>query len=375
MNGGNIGGGTVSGTLYVSFLAKSNRLSRDWLGQIVTGTYSAPAPSGQGIATSFAGFQLYRGATEALGIGESGASSNYSIFSTGGAGGNDADIAPAVRVNNATRLFVAKITFNSSALDNIQVWLDPNSSLTEAAQTGASVIKTAWNDFSFTRIAYRSGSSNNDGSVDFDEVRMGTTWASVLPQTPNPATAGVAINEFAASNTGIIRDEDGDASDWIELYNGSASPVTLDGLYLSDSAAQPTRWQFPDTTPDRVLNPGQHLIVWASKQRRRQTPLLHGRQPAPHELRAEHQHRRVARRAQSHRRRWHHAHRLRADDILAVPERTASLLTSWQSGPAETVESSRTTNDATGITTIQARSTQPYTGLSIEFLRLSVTIP
>ena len=265
MNGGNIGGGTVSGTLYVSFLAKSNRLSRDWLGQIVTGTYTAPAPSGQVIAESFLGFQLYRSTTEVLGIGESFAGSNYGVFSTG-ATATPVDFAPATRVNNATRLFVAKITFKSGATDDIKVWLDPNSALSEAAQTGASITQLNWNDLSFNRIAFRSGSSNNDGSVDFDEVRMGTTWDSVLPQTPNPATAGVVVNEFAASNTGTIRDEDGDASDWIELYNGSASPVTLDGLYLSDSAALATKWQFPDTTPDRVLGPGQYLIVWASNK-------------------------------------------------------------------------------------------------------------
>ncbi len=264
VNGGFVGGGTASGTVYFSFLAKSNRLSRDWLGNIISGTYTEPAPSSRAISPSFFGFQFYRGATEVIGIGESTNSTNYSAFFPG-AGTGEADFG-TVRLNNQTRLFVGKITFNASANDNIQLWLDPNLALAEGAQTGPTIIRNGNGDCSFNTIAWRSGSSSNDGSVDFDEIRFGTTWASVLPTVVDPSTSGVVINEFAASNPGTIRDEDGSSSDWIELYNGSALPVTLDGMYLTDSATLPTKWQFPDTTPDRVIPPGGYLIVWASNK-------------------------------------------------------------------------------------------------------------
>ena len=43
------------------------------------------------------------------------------------------------------------------------------------------------------------------------------------------ATPTVVINEFMARNSGTCDDEDGDASDWIELRNTSTAAVSLAG--------------------------------------------------------------------------------------------------------------------------------------------------
>ena len=40
----------------------------------------------------------------------------------------------------------------------------------------------------------------------------------------------LVINEVMASNSATIFDEDGDASDWIELYNPRGTPVSLAGF-------------------------------------------------------------------------------------------------------------------------------------------------
>ena len=71
---------------------------------------------------------------------------------------------------------------------------------------------------------------------------------------------GVVINEIMPSNSITIYDEDGDASDWIELYNGSSEQVNLDGYYLSDDSLEITKWQFGSA----VIEPGEYLIVFAS---------------------------------------------------------------------------------------------------------------
>lgn len=71
--------------------------------------------------------------------------------------------------------------------------------------------------------------------------------------------ADIVINEFMASNSNTLADEDGDYSDWIELYNRGAITVSLYGIGLSDNE-DPFRWTFPDIT----LKPGQYLLVWAS---------------------------------------------------------------------------------------------------------------
>src|SRR5690606_26571293 len=76
----------------------------------------------------------------------------------------------------------------------------------------------------------------------------------------------VWINELMSSNANSITDEDGDYSDWIELYNGSDVEVNLVGYGLSDDLDESMKWVFPET----ILQPGEFLIVWASSKDRKQ---------------------------------------------------------------------------------------------------------
>ena len=53
------------------------------------------------------------------------------------------------------------------------------------------------------------------------------------------------ISEFAATNDGILLvDEDGDPSDWIELFNRSDAPVNLSDWTLTDDPDRPEKWAF-----------------------------------------------------------------------------------------------------------------------------------
>lgn len=70
----------------------------------------------------------------------------------------------------------------------------------------------------------------------------------------------VVINEVMASNNTTIQDEDGDTSDWIELYNYGSEAVSLAGYGLSDRADNPFKWLLPALT----IEPGQFLLIWAS---------------------------------------------------------------------------------------------------------------
>lgn len=78
------------------------------------------------------------------------------------------------------------------------------------------------------------------------------------------ALAKVVINEIMPENDGILLDEDGEYSDWIELFNEGSSAVDLEGFYLSDNEADIRKWQFPAV----VLNPGEFLIVFTSGKNR-----------------------------------------------------------------------------------------------------------
>lgn len=81
---------------------------------------------------------------------------------------------------------------------------------------------------------------------------------------PRLALAGVVISEFLASNSHGLTDEDGDASDWIELHNTGSETVSLDGWYLTDSASNLMHWQLPDVD----LAPDGYLVVFASNKNR-----------------------------------------------------------------------------------------------------------
>ena len=62
-----------------------------------------------------------------------------------------------------------------------------------------------------------------------------------------PQSNSVLINEFMAQNTGTLRDEDNDSSDWIELFNPGTNTVNLAGWFLTDDRANLVKWRFPAT--------------------------------------------------------------------------------------------------------------------------------
>ncbi len=75
------------------------------------------------------------------------------------------------------------------------------------------------------------------------------TLATVILSGPITSRAdtgtGLRITEFAAESDGSFPDEDGEASDWIELRNTGDSPIDLGGYFLTDDASDPTRWRIP----------------------------------------------------------------------------------------------------------------------------------
>ncbi|UKI19605.1 MAG: lamin tail domain-containing protein [Oscillospiraceae bacterium] len=56
-------------------------------------------------------------------------------------------------------------------------------------------------------------------------------------QQPGPqgSTSSVYITEIVSRNESTLADDDGEYSDYIELYNSSSSRVALKGYYLSDN--------------------------------------------------------------------------------------------------------------------------------------------
>lgn len=101
--------------------------------------------------------------------------------------------------------------------------------------------------------------AENDSAGAFSPKRAAYQYHSIVSQI---VPGDLVINEFMANNNGAITDEEGDADDWIELYNPSAYQVSTAGLYLSDEVSNPTKWALPTL----VLEPNEYLVVWADEQ-------------------------------------------------------------------------------------------------------------
>ncbi len=171
---GKIGGGGVEGVLYVSFLIRARVESNG------SSENKGVTPGGR-----YCGFDLYRDSTGVLGMGNHWSAWAYSIY---GSGPGDQDLKDEsggttwINVDRNVHLLVARIAFHANAADDIAVWLDP---VPEDGDTQGFPIRryiaSAKGDFSFNRLAYRCGNIPDLTATEFDEVRLGTDWASVTP--------------------------------------------------------------------------------------------------------------------------------------------------------------------------------------------------
>jgi len=91
---------------------------------------------------------------------------------------------------------------------------------------------------------------------------QGGTWSYTFD--PNAPLPGVIISEFMAENNRTLNDEDGDASDWIELFNAGTTTANLNGWFLTDDATRLAKWRIPDVS----LPPNSYLVVFASDKNR-----------------------------------------------------------------------------------------------------------
>ncbi len=59
-------------------------------------------------------------------------------------------------------------------------------------------------------------------------------WSAGQAQAQSFPLTDAVISEFMAENHGALTDEDGDTSDWIEIFNPGSEPVNLLNWSLTD---------------------------------------------------------------------------------------------------------------------------------------------
>ncbi|MEY3367268.1 MAG: hypothetical protein RI973_423 [Bacteroidota bacterium] len=75
---------------------------------------------------------------------------------------------------------------------------------------------------------------------------------------PTEPYSQLLINEVMPAN-GLHPDEFGETDDWLELYNGGDDIVNLEGLYLSDDAADLKKWKIAGS---KWISPGGFALLW-----------------------------------------------------------------------------------------------------------------
>src|SRR5262249_50653152 len=114
-----------------------------------------------------------------------------------------------------------------------------------------------------------SGSSPGNGQIySLQNIQPQVASSLYTPGAANsvltslPQFPPLWINEVQADNLTGIANRAGQRVPWLELYNPTANPVPLTGLYLSTNYASLTEWAFPGGT----INPGEFKIIFADAQ-------------------------------------------------------------------------------------------------------------
>lgn len=80
------------------------------------------------------------------------------------------------------------------------------------------------------------------------------------------AASPIKINEVSASNDMLVNDLF-KKDDWVELYNTTDVDLNVNGLYISDNAEKPTKYQISAPKDKAAILPAHgHIIVWCSKR-------------------------------------------------------------------------------------------------------------
>ena len=172
-----IGGAGITGSLYFSILARRDDTTE----------------------ASFAGFQVYEGASEGFGPGEVGNPTNHTWFRAGANGviGSGTPLLPAGNTN----LYVFRLDFDEVATTDAQIWINPDITLTEDAQSveSSTIVTNAVTTPSggFDNLRFRG-----TRVYSFDEIRIGTTWESVTP-LENMTALAITSFEYSSADTSV----------------------------------------------------------------------------------------------------------------------------------------------------------------------------
>jgi len=145
--------------------------------------------------------------------------------------------------------------------------------VTLRAEAPAGYAFKSWKQASGSELSTRPEiTMSNSSTVGLTATFRQLTAAEKQKQGITP----VRINEVSAANDSYI-DEYGKKGDWLELYNTTSSPVDVEGMYLTDNAEKPTKYQITrgNTKAQTVIPAHGYLVIWCDNKRETSDNGLH----------------------------------------------------------------------------------------------------
>jgi len=183
---------------------------------------------------------------------------------------NDSDL---INVPTTPRTYTEKISFNSSIKSVFTVTgpdgFETNSNINISAGQSVTfswVVTNANTTLNGSAVA-SSGSQTFTPSSQQDFVLVGESGGVTLEREitvfVGAANEDLVINEFVAdaSLDGVLGDEDGDPSDWIEIFNPNPFARNVSGFQLTTSPSGSPAWAIPAGT---TIPQEGYLIIFAS---------------------------------------------------------------------------------------------------------------
>ena len=100
--------------------------------------------------------------------------------------------------------------------------------------------------------------AQNEVSGRFAPERAAEVFFSAQAVLPEGA---LVINEVQLENANTQTDDSGEFDDWIEFYNLTDTPISTDGLFLSDDESNPFKWAMPS----HFIPSGGYAVIWADE--------------------------------------------------------------------------------------------------------------
>ena len=162
-------------------------------------------------------------------------------------------------IDNASYIFnsedIIDNTISLKSFQNRKITLEPNPTIKGYKFNHWEILST--NDTVTNPVFTATLTDNLSIKAVFDEDSA---------SNPEEEASKIFINEIVASN-GTYKDEYGNTSDYVELYNAGENEVNIAGWYFSDEKTNLTLCQIPTTDSTKTAIPAKgRIIIWFDKQ-------------------------------------------------------------------------------------------------------------